>query len=101
MSYNLTAISENATGLLSLMQGVNEVLLFGYLGALMLLSLTVVFGTSFYFATQDIAQTVGATSAIMFLLASMLAAMGLLSALWVFVTLILWAAILAFNYVKR
>ena len=49
MSYNLTNMSQNVTGLLSLTQSVNDTLMFGWLGSLFLIGITVVIFTSFIF----------------------------------------------------
>jgi hypothetical protein len=101
MVYNLTGISTNTTGLLSFMQGVNNVLLEGQLGVLILIGLTFILGSSFFFSTGDFKKSAMATSFILAIASIFLRMMSLVSDLALFITLILAALSIGFSYVSR
>lgn len=61
MSYNLTAIGQNTTGLLSLTQTTNDVLLFGWGGLLLILGICTVIFMAFLYSTQDSSKSIIAT----------------------------------------
>jgi|ETNvirnome_2_300_1030623.scaffolds.fasta_scaffold00278_6 hypothetical protein len=100
MVYNLTQITANSTGMLGFVQGVNEVLLFGWLGILLLIGIMVVMFTSFMFTTQnDVAKSLSATAYIGFILSLLLYAVDLITnPLAIFLTLIMSAATIAFTW---
>jgi len=100
MPYNLTGISQNTTGLLSLTQGVNDVLLFGYFGIVLMIGLACVLFLSFYFSTKNVSHSAFATCWLSFILALFLRALDLVPDLAIFVTLIFAAASLAFIWKK-
>lgn len=68
MSYNLTQVTVNGTGLLEFTQGVNTELMFGLLGTLLLLMIGSVFLIVFYKSTEDIKKSISATTIILFVL---------------------------------
>lgn len=98
MAYNLTNLSQNTTGILSLAQNVNETLTLGWLGSLFLIGLTVVMLLSFIFATNDVKRSIAATSFLSFGLALMLKAVSLVPTLAVYIALVVCAASLAFTW---
>ena len=88
--YNLTSIvAGNETGLLSFVQGINTVLMDGWLGAIFLIGIFIVRITSFIFTTNDVGKSVTASSFISFTLAISLTALELLSPTGLFITLII------------
>lgn len=100
MVYNLTAIAINSTGLLPFMQGVNNELMNGTLGLLMLIGITAVIFMGFYFVTQDITVSVASSAWIAFGLSIFLRAMDLLANKALFITLIGAAIAIAFSFKK-
>jgi len=98
MSYNLTSIAVNSTGMLTFMQSVNTVLLGGWMGVLILIGVCSSLGLAFYYMSQDIGRTVAATSFIAFGLSIFLRAMSLLGDRVLFITLIGAAIAIAFTY---
>jgi len=88
MSYNLTSImSGNQTGVYTFVKGVNDVLMFGFLGDIFLIGLAVVMFTSFYLSTNDISRSMIGTFFITFILSLSLVALGLAHSLCIFITL--------------
>lgn len=100
MSYNLTNISQNTTGLLSLTQNVNDTLMFGWLGTMFLIGVTVVIFTSFIFTTNDVKRSVAGTAFLSFSMALFLRAVSLVPDLAVYVTLVCAGLALAFSWKK-
>lgn len=98
MTYNLTAIVSNSTDYVSFAQGINNVLMFGYLGLLILLGLGAVIFIAFQSNTNDTRKSVGATSFICFGLALLLASLNLINELALFITLVGTALIVAFTW---
>ena len=96
MTYNLTDIVSNSTSLVTLTQGVNTVLMGGFLGVMLLLSLFIVLISSFFFVTRDWPKSFAASTFICFIFAIFLRAMSLVPNLAVFITLIATAAAVAF-----
>lgn len=90
----------NNTGLITLIQLVNNELMFGWLGALFLMGLAIVLFSSFMFKTNDIGKAATTTSFIIFTLALSLRAMDLLSNLGIFITLIGCAIAIATTWKK-
>jgi len=101
MTYNLTALASNSTGLLSFAQNLNTILMFGLLGTMFLLSFSVIVFISFIFTTGDAQKALLGTSWIAFTLAIFLLAMSLIP-LWVFIlTLVAAGGSLAFSYLDK
>jgi len=100
MVYNLTGIIANSTNVLTFTQGVNNVLVFGWLGVLLLIGITVVVFGSFQFMTNDTAKSMSATAFIAFGLAILLRAMDLIPNLALFITLIAAGATIALLWQK-
>lgn len=98
MVYNLTNISSNTTGILSLTQNVNDTLMLGWLGSLFLIGVAVVLLTSFLFATGDTKRSIAATAFISFGLALFLRALSLVPDTAIYITLVGCAAALAFTW---
>ena len=98
--YNLTGIIGNGSNasMLTFTQGVNTYLLFGWLGALVLLGLSVVLFTSFMFTTNDVNKALIGTSFIAFVMSLSFRALDLLPNLGVFVCLIILALSLAITW---
>jgi hypothetical protein len=96
MTYNLTSImAGNETGMLTFTQGVNDVLLGGWLGTLFLIGLAFILFISFMLTTQSVKKSIGATSFICFSLSLTLTGLGLLPPLGIFLTLIISALTIA------
>lgn len=98
MSYNLTGIASNTTGLLTFTHGVNNHLMEGLLGVLILITLSVVFFGSFMVTTGDAKKSVTATAFLTFGLCFMLRMVSLVSDLALFVCLIGSAVAIAFTW---
>lgn len=101
MPYNLTSIAENTTGIASFTQGVNNELMSGALGILLLIGLTVVALIAFLQSTGDANKSVAATGFIMFTLSIFLRAVDMIPDLAMFIALIIAAAGIAFAIKKR
>lgn len=98
MSYNLTGIATNGTGIVEFTQGVNDVLMFGWLGTLILIGIVAVIFMAFMFRTNDTGKSLAASAFIAFGLAIMLRALGLLPNLALFITLIVSGLAIAFTW---
>ena len=101
MSYNLTALGTNSTGLLSFAQNLNTILMFGLLGTMFLLSFSVIIFMSFLFTTGDAQKALLGTSWIAFTLAILLLAMNLIPLYVFIITLVAAGGSLAFSYLDR
>jgi len=101
MSYNLTQISDNTTGIVTLMQGVNDVLVDGWFGILLLIGISAVIFISMQIPTGNTRASIMATSFISFGLCVFLAAMELVPDLAIFVTLVITAASVGFSFVNN
>lgn len=98
MTYNLTNVATNSTGVLQMAQVVNEVLMFGWLGTLFLIAIFLITYMSFYFATQDVKKAITGSCFISFGLSLSLRAMDLIPDLALYVTLVLSASAIAFTW---
>ena len=98
MVYNLTGISQNGTTVIGFVQGVNDNLMFGWLGILFMLGLLVIIAMSFHFSTRDISKSMAATAFIAFGLALFMRALSLIPDLAMFITLIAASATIAFTW---
>lgn len=88
MSYNLTGMSGNVTGLLSLFQVVNSELMFGWLGVCILFAATSIALITFLWATNDAGKSFIASTFISFTLSILLRAVDLVPDLAIFISLI-------------
>lgn len=95
MVYNLTQIA-NVTSPLQFVQNINSGLMFGWLGVLWLIGISVVLLTSFIFVTRDVRKSFSATAFIAFGLGLLLRAMGLMGDISLFIVLLVAGAALAF-----
>lgn len=99
MTYNLTGIVDNSTtGILGLTQGVNDTLMFGWLGAFFILAVCVLAFMTFISLTSDTSKSMAATAFIAFGLSILLRAVSLVSDLTMYIILILAAVTIAFSY---
>lgn len=98
MAYNLTAIATNTTGMLGFTQAVNNELMFGYLGVMLLIGIVGVLFMSFMFSTNDVSKSVAATGFIAMGLSFLLRALSLIPNLAMFITLIGAGAAIAFTW---
>lgn len=100
MTYNITNISHmaNESGILGMAQVVNNDLMFGWLGTLFLIGLTVVIFTSLIFSTNDLKKSIAATSFLSFAMALFLRALNLIPDLAIYITLVCCAVSLAFSW---
>jgi len=101
MSYNLTALGANSTGLLPFAQMMNTELMSGTLGIFFLLSFTAICFISFVYTTGDGQKAFIGSSFIAFTLSIFLLAMDLIP-LWTFILSLVAAAVaLAFTFMER
>jgi len=101
MSYNLSAISTNTTGIASLAQGINEVLMFGYLGVIILLAITMITFIGFQATTGDVSKSFAATAWLSMGFAMLLRFMDLLPDLALFIAIVLSAGTIAVSLVAN
>jgi len=97
MAYNITGIIDNSTGFLSLVQGVNTGIMFGYLGILILLIIFSVSLMAFLLGTDEAGKSFIAASFIAFGMSMLLRAVDLVPNIALFITLILLAGSIAFG----
>lgn len=99
MSYNLTAVSNGTGGMADMVKLVNAELMFGYLGILLLLTIAVIMFISFSTKNPDQAgKNMTATMFICFLLSVLMAAIGLLPDLAVYICFVLTAGLVAVTW---
>jgi len=96
--YNLTMIANNTTGIFSFVQGVNDVLMFGWLGIMMLIVITIVAFMSFMVSTNDVRKSIIASTFIAFGMSLFLKALGMIPNRAIFVCLILAAISVAWSF---
>jgi len=86
MVYNLTAITTgNETGLLNMVVGINNNLMFGFLGDLFLIGFAIILFMSFYMATNDISKSTMGTFMIIFIISISMVALGLVHTMTPFI----------------
>ena len=95
MPYNISGISSNTTGLLTLVQGVNNELMFGTMGILILIVATAISYMSFIIASGDTGKSMAASSFIAVTFAIILRITGLVSNLTIFIVIIFCAGTMA------
>lgn len=97
MTYNITSIvSENSTGILGITQGVNEVLMFGWLGTLLLIAIIIISFISFLSSTGSTSKSLTGSLFIGFCISLVLGAMNLIYDKTFFIILVLLAGSVAF-----
>ncbi len=101
MVYNITSISQNTTGLVTLAQGVNNELMGGSRGILLLIGITAVVMIAFFQQTNDPNKSVAAGGYISFTLSLFLRAVDLIPDIALFITLAVAAAAIAFSSFNR
>lgn len=100
MTYNLTGIGDNITGLLSFTQGVNNVLMFGHLGHIFLVVIFSISLITFLLSTDEAGKSLIASSFTTFVCAILLLAVDLINPLGLYIPLIILAGSVALN-IKR
>ena len=100
MTYNLTSISANSTGIASLAQGVNDELMFGWFGVVLLISITSIVYIGLQSATGDASKAFAATAFICAGLSMLLRLLNLLPDLALFITFVVCAITVAFSVAK-
>jgi len=98
MSYNITGIGSNSTGLLSFIQGVNTHLMFGWLGIMLLIGISVILFMSFMITMGEIKRVIVATTFLTFVIAVFFKMMSLIPNSAMFICLILAAGAVAFSF---
>ena len=98
MSYNLTNITTSGHGVLGFTQGINNVLLGGWLGILILVMLGTIFFMHFMYRMNDAGRALGATAFLCFGLSILLRAVNLIPDMAMFVCLILTAIVIALTF---
>lgn len=99
VGYNLTAIATNSTGMLGFVKGVNNVLMFGWLGVLFLIILFVVMISSFVYLTNDFRKSLMASSFLTLLFTIFMKATDLLPDTAFFIALVVCALSLGFTFI--
>jgi hypothetical protein len=94
--YPVTNLTNGTAGFVGFLQGINTHYMFGWLGNLILISLSLVMFGSFIWSTNDVRRSLAATCFLSFLIAFLLRALSLVSDLALFITLILAGIGLAF-----
>lgn len=95
MSYNLTDIAANSTGILDFTQSVNSVLMFGWLGTIFLFGLGSVMFMGFMWVTNDTSKAATATAFLMIGIGIIFRGLELISNTALFIIVILGAATVA------
>jgi len=96
--YNLSNVTGAGHGILGFTQGVNTVLVGGWLGILILIMAGVIFFMHFMYRTNDPGRSIGAASFICFGLSIILRAVNLIPDMAMFICLILTAGIIALTF---
>lgn len=95
VGYNLSGLSQNTTGILTFIQGVNHNLLFDTGGIMILISMSVILFGAFYYSTGDMNKALIGTSFIAFVLSLSMKALDLVPNLAIFLSFIICAIIIA------
>ncbi len=98
MSYNLSIVGGNVTGMLGFTQSVNTHIMNGWFGILLLVGLSLTVFLNFYFSTKEIKSSLLATTFISFGLSVLLRAMDLVPNKVLFITLIAAGLTIAFTW---
>jgi hypothetical protein len=98
MTYNLSGISANTTGMLSFFQGVNNNIMDGWLGIMFLLAIVVICFMSFITTTNDVRKSIMGSTFIGFIMALLFRAMSLVPNSAVVISLIVLALTVAWAY---
>lgn len=98
MSYNLSIIADNATSMVGFTQGVNNVLMDGWLGLLLLIGITSIIFLSLLFSTNDAQKAIVASSFIAMVLSFFLRAMSLMSNRVMVIVILIAAISIAFAW---
>ena len=96
--YNLSNITGQGNGLLGMTQGVNNVLVGGWLGILILFMLGTVFFMHFMYRTNYAGRSLGATAFLCFGLSILLRAVNLIPDMAMFISLVGTAVIIALTF---
>ena len=100
MVYDLSTLANNTTGMLSLTQNANSLLLDGYFGTLILIGVTVIIFMSFFYFTGEADKTLAATGFVCFIIALLMRGLDLVPNKVLFITLMFAAVSVAFLWKK-
>ena len=95
MVYNLSSISENSTGIVSIAQGVNNEILNGLLGILLLIGIVAVFFIGFFYSSRNVRSAYVGSMFITFIISIIFVAISIAPPQAIFICLILLALALA------
>ncbi len=95
---NLTGIFENTTGIVGMMKGVNDTLMNGYFGILLLVSIWIMLFMGFMKTTAHAGKSALSSSFIIFILSVLLRALNIVNDLTMYGALALFALTLAFLF---
>jgi len=93
MVYNLTGIVQNGTDIVNFTQGVNNTLMGGWLGTLLVIGIGVILYMGFVFGTDNNRLAATASLFICTILSILLMAMGLIGNFWVVLVFSIFSAI--------
>jgi len=99
--YNLTMIAGNTTGIVPIMQKVNEELMFGWYGMGMLIVIGIILFMAFMFSTNEPKKAILGTSFSVFVLSILFRALDLVGDLTPFIALSIVALSVAFAYSSK
>jgi len=98
--YNLTNITNSSShGILGFTQGVNDTLVSGWLGILILVMLAVIFFMHFMYRTNDAGRSLGATAFLSFGLSILLRAVNLIPDIAMFICFVTTAIVISFTFI--
>lgn len=100
MTYNLTAVSGNTTGILSLAQATNNELMFGWLGIILLIVIAAITYIGFQAASGDTSKSLPAALYVSAIMAMILRIAELIPDLALFITIVGAAISVAFSIRK-
>jgi len=96
----MSGLVSNSTTIVGFVQGINDTLMFGWLGTFFLAGISAVVLMGFYSSTQDVKTSLAGTSFVTFTLSLFLAALDLIPNIALYTTLILCAVVVATTFKK-
>ena len=97
----MTGLASNSTTVVGFVQGINDNLMMGWMGTMLLISLIIIIYSTFYFTTQDVSRALAGASFISMVFAFLLKLMDLIPGLVLYITIILAAGTIAFTWKKN
>ena len=101
MTYNVTEMATNTTGILTFVQNVNDTLMFGWFGIMLLAAITIIMFMAFMVTIGEIKRAAIATMFLSFIFSIFLKMMSLVPNSVMFITLILLAVSIAFSFMGK